>query len=61
MAQGFAAAVGVLILIVSGKLTAGKGDWIANLVFVAGGVAIAALSALSVRTQRRLMRLAAGR
>lgn len=58
MAQGFASAVGVMVLIVSGKLTTGKTDWIANVVFVAGGIAIAALSALSVRTQRRLMRLA---
>jgi hypothetical protein len=58
MAQAAAAIVGILFLIVSGKLTAGKADWVANVIFVTGGVTIAALSALSVHTQRRLMRLA---
>ena len=56
--QGLAALAGILFILVSGKLTAGKSDWAANVVFVAGGITIAALSLLAVLTQRRLLHAA---
>lgn len=55
LVQGIAAAIGLVFLVVSGKLTAGKTDWVANVIFVAGGASIAVLSAIAVHTQRRLM------
>lgn len=54
--QGVASAAGVLYLIVAGKLVTFRPDWAANQIFVAGGIAIAALSAMAAYTQRRLMR-----
>jgi hypothetical protein len=50
--QGAAAAVGLAILAGSGKLASVKGDWAANIIFVAGGVAIAVLSVLAVAAFR---------
>lgn len=52
--QGVAAAGGVVYLLVEGKLTTFRSDWAANQIFLAGGVAIVALSAMAVITQRRL-------
>jgi glucose-6-phosphate-specific signal transduction histidine kinase len=54
--QGIAALAGIAFLVGSGKLTAGKSDWAANVLFVAGGVTIAALSFVTSHTQRQLMR-----
>ncbi|MEO1709106.1 MAG: hypothetical protein AAFR70_02465 [Pseudomonadota bacterium] len=51
--QGGAAAVGLVFLVVSGKLAADKPDWLANHVFLAGGLAVAILSAFAVWAQRR--------
>lgn len=51
-AQGIAAAVGVAWLSLSGKLATEKGDWAANDIFVAGALAIVALSALGLRARR---------
>jgi hypothetical protein len=55
--QGAAAVGGVLFLIGSGKLVRLKADWAANHIFLAGGLAIASLSALTVVTQRRLRKV----
>lgn len=49
-AQMFAAGVGVWFLIDTGKLETKKGDWAANHVFLAGGLAIICLSALALYT-----------
>ncbi len=49
--QAIAAAGGLLFLLASGKLTAGKPDWLANHVFVAGGLLVILLSALAARAQ----------
>jgi hypothetical protein len=51
--QGMAAAVGLAVLAGSGKLASVKGDWAANVIFVAGGVAIAVLSVMAVAAHRR--------
>lgn len=53
LGQGVAAAIGLAFLISSGKLTAGKPDWLANQVFLFGGLAIIGLSAIAVRAQWR--------
>lgn len=53
-AQGIAAIAGVMILVLSGKVASVKGDWAANIIFVAGGITITMLSAIAVRTHARL-------
>jgi len=52
--QGVAATGGVIYLLAAGKLMSFRSDWAANQIFLAGGVTIAALSAMAVITQRRL-------
>jgi hypothetical protein len=54
--QGLAAVGGLVFLVGSGKLGAGKPDWAANIVFMAGGLALIALSAFAVYTHRVLTR-----
>jgi hypothetical protein len=54
--QGAAAAIGLAVLAGSGKLASVKADWAANIIFVAGGVAIAALSVMAVAAHRRSQR-----
>lgn len=54
MLHALAAAGGLVFLVGAGKLATLKGDWAANHVFLAGGLAVIAVSLLSVRTQRRL-------
>jgi hypothetical protein len=54
--QGAGALVGALFLIVSGKLATPRPDWAANHIFFAGGLAIAALSAIAAITQGKLAR-----
>lgn len=49
-----AAAMGLAFLFTSGKLKSPKGDWPANLIFLAGGLAVLTLSAIAVATQMRL-------
>ncbi len=51
--QGFAALAGVTFLALSGKLDPNKQDWAANIVFVAGGLTIFALSMAALRAERR--------
>jgi hypothetical protein len=51
--QGAAAAIGLAVLAGSGKLASVKGDWAANIIFVAGGVAIAILSVMAVASHAR--------
>lgn len=51
--QGIAALVGVVILLLSGKVEAQGRDWAANVVFIAGGLALFALSAMAVLAERR--------
>lgn len=55
--QGAAALAGIAFLIGSGKIFSMKGDWAANQVFLAGGLAIAALSAIGALAQARLHRV----
>lgn len=52
--QGMLAAGGVGWLLLSGKAASEKGDWAANHVFLAGGIALVALSAIAAVTQKRL-------
>lgn len=59
--QSAAATVALFWLLFSGKLAAGKTDWAANVVFVAGGVALVVLSDLAVATNARLARIARAR
>jgi hypothetical protein len=54
--QGIAAIGGIMILVLSGKVASPRGDWAANIIFVAGGLAIAVLSGIAVRTYARLSR-----
>lgn len=54
--HGAAAAVGIGFLVGSGKLRSIKGDWAANQIFLAGGLAIVLLTAIAVFTQQRLVR-----
>ncbi len=55
-AQGIAAIGGILVLVLSGKVASVRADWAANIIFVAGGLAITVLSAIAVRTYARLSR-----
>lgn len=52
--HGAAAVGGLTFLLLSGKILSSKDDWAANLIFLTGGIAIAALSFLSAYTQFRL-------
>lgn len=52
--QGIAGTAGIMMLVISGKLGSMKGDWAANIIFIAGGFAITVLSAIAVRTHARI-------
>jgi len=52
-AQGLVAAAAVVWLLMSGKLQAASQDWAANIVFVAGGLAVAQLSFMALAAERR--------
>ena len=54
--QAVAALAGVIFLVASGKIASGRSDWLANQVFLFGGLMIAGLSAMAAITQRRLLR-----
>lgn len=54
IAHGAGAVAGLGFLIGSGKLFSSKADWAANQIFLAGGLAIAGLSVISVMTHLRL-------
>jgi hypothetical protein len=56
LAHGAAAVIGIVFLVLTGKISSTKGDWAANQVFTAGGLAVAGLTAISVLTIVRLMR-----
>lgn len=56
LAHGIAAALALVVLVVSGKLATLKQDWAANHIFVAGGIAAVTLSMLAFATYRRLPR-----
>lgn len=49
--QAIAAAIGLVFLITSGKFTRHNPDWIANIVFMAGGTSIVVLSIIAYRAQ----------
>jgi len=51
--HGVAAASGLFYLVVTGKLETHRGDWAANDVFLAGGIAIVALCLFAAFTQLR--------
>lgn len=59
LAHGGAALGGVMFLLVSGKFNSIKGDWAANQVFLAGGLAVVGLSVVGAYTQLRLARMVA--
>lgn len=61
LAHGLAAFAGLVFLVVSGKILSVKADWAANQVFMAGGLAVLALSVVSAYTQFRLGVLRRGR
>lgn len=52
--HGLAAIIGVGWLLVSGKAQSLKGDWAANVVFLLGGLLIAGVTAMGLKTARRL-------
>jgi len=54
--HGMAIVGGLGWLILSGKAASARDDWAANAVFLAGGAAIAIVSAMAVVTQMRLAR-----
>jgi hypothetical protein len=54
--QGAAALAGLVFLVGSGKLVGTRPDWLANQVFLSGGLAIVALSAMAVISQLRSAR-----
>jgi hypothetical protein len=54
--QGAAAAIGLIFLIGSGKLATTRPDWLANQIFLFGGIGIVALSAMAVASQLRSTR-----
>ena len=54
--HGAGAVGGLAFLLLSGKIASVKDDWAANLVFLSGGIAIVALSVVSVVTHLRLTR-----
>lgn len=56
LAHGAGALAGVFFLVASGKVFSIKDDWAANQIFLAGGLAIAAMSLISAFTQVRLER-----
>lgn len=51
--QACAAAIGLVFLLWSGKLDVNKPDWLANHVFLAGGLVVIVLSGLAARAQYR--------
>ena len=53
LVQAIAALAGLAFLVTSGKLARHSADWIANHVFVAGGVVVVVVSALAYFGQRR--------
>lgn len=57
-AHGLAAAIGISYVMLSGKLSSPKGDWVANAVFLTGGATIGWISYLAVTTHRALKRIA---
>ncbi len=56
VAHGVGALCGVIFLVGSGKIFSIKDDWAANQIFLAGGVAIAMMSAVSAISHIRLQR-----
>ena len=54
--HGITAAIALAWLILSGKLATYKGDWAANAIFLAGGLAIIGISIITVVTHRALTR-----
>jgi hypothetical protein len=56
LAHGAAALIGIMVLVLTGKILSTKGDWAANQVFTAGGLAVAGLTAISALTTVRLLR-----
>lgn len=54
--HGAAAAIALTAFLASGKLWVDRPDWVANIVFVAGGIGIVALCTLAALTLRRIER-----
>jgi hypothetical protein len=54
--HGLAVSAGLVYLVGSGKLATTRGDWVANDIFLAGGIAIVALCVIAAVTQTRASR-----
>lgn len=52
--QAIAASIALVIMAASGKLQTARSDWAANHIFVAGGLAIVAISLIAYVTHKRL-------
>lgn len=57
--QGIAILAGLIFLMIGDKLHADKADWAANVVFVAGGLGLYALSRAALQAEDRVARAAA--
>lgn len=60
MVHAAAAVGGLIFLIGSGKLMSTRGDWAANQVFLAGGLAVVGMSVIAILTHLRLSRAGSG-
>ena len=58
LVHGWAATGGLAWLILTGKIWSSKGDWAANIVFIAGALSLVGLSAMALRTSRLLAQYA---
>lgn len=54
--QGIAVLAGLIFLMLGDKLHADKADWAANVVFIAGGLALYALSRAALQAEDRVLR-----
>lgn len=57
LCQGIGAIVGLVFLAMSGKIEAGRADWVANIIFMTGGSGIACLSLVAAFTHWRAGRV----
>lgn len=55
--QAIAASIALVVMVASGKFQTVKSDWAANHIFVAGGLAIVAVSLIAHATHKRLRRM----
>jgi hypothetical protein len=56
IATGIGGTAAVAWLVISGKIVTPKTDWAANYLFLSGGLAVSALSAVAVATKVKMVR-----